>query len=146
MFSDVGWGEILVILVVAVVIFGPDRLPKLASDLARGIRTLRGVAQQARSEVGDELGPEFRNLDITALHPKTFARKALLDDDDDPLGLRRGDHDGARGNGASHDDDDDWLDDDGDLLVDDQPAEPATLAEPTSPEPGTKAPYDAEAT
>lgn len=142
MFSDVGWGEILVILVVAVVVFGPDKLPKLASDLARGIRMARGWAQKARDEFGDELGPEFRNLDITALHPKTFVRKALLDDDDDPLGLGGGDHNGSRRNGSSHDDDDDWLDDDGDLLVDDEdePAEPVALA------PGEKAPYDAEAT
>lgn len=144
MFSDVGWGEILVILVVAIVIFGPDKLPKLASDLARGIRMARGWAQRARDEFGEELGPEFRNLDITALHPKTFVRKALLDDDDDPLGLGGSDRDGGRRNGSSHhdDDDDDWYDDDddGDLLVDAEPAEPESL------EPGERAPYDADAT
>src|SRR4051812_8800665 len=89
MFTDVGWSEVLVILVVAVVIFGPEKLPKLASDLAKGLRMARGWAQRARSEFEDELPPEFRNMDISSLHPKTFVRKALLDGDDDPLGLNR---------------------------------------------------------
>ena len=41
MFSNVGWGEILVILVVAVIILGPDRLPDAARRLAKGLRKLR---------------------------------------------------------------------------------------------------------
>jgi len=84
-FNDVGWGEILVILVAAVIIFGPDKLPKLAADLAKGIRMVRNWAQKARSELEDELPPEFRNMDLASLNPKTFVRKALLEDD--PLGL-----------------------------------------------------------
>lgn len=124
MFADVGWGEVLVILLVAVIIFGPDKLPKLAADLARGIKMARSWAQRARSEFGDQLGPEFRDLDITALHPKTFVRKALLEDDDDPLGL----------NGVNRTN---TMDDDPDAFDDD---DTPTLA------PGERAPYDSDAT
>ncbi|MBO0830184.1 MAG: twin-arginine translocase TatA/TatE family subunit [Streptosporangiales bacterium] len=126
MFTDVGWGEILVILVVAVVVFGPDKLPKLASDLAKGIRMVRGWAQRARSEFEDELPEEFRNIDIASLHPKTFVRKALLDDDDDPLGLNR---ERVTVNGSVNG------------------ADAASgAAEPPSLPPGDKAPYDPDAT
>lgn len=126
MFTDVGWGEVLVILVVAVVIFGPDKLPKLASDLAKGLRMVRGWAQRARSEFEDELPEEFRNIDIGSLHPKTFVRKALLDGDDDPLGLNR---DRVTVNGSVN----------GAEAVS-GPAEPPSLP------PGQNAPYDPDAT
>lgn len=127
MFTDVGWGEVLLILVVAVVIFGPEKLPKLASDLAKGLRMVRGWAQRARSEFEDELPQEFRNIDIASLHPKTFVRKALLDDDDDPLGL---DRERVRVNGSSNG-----------AEKASAPAEP-----PPSLPPGEKAPYDPDAT
>lgn len=126
MFTDVGWGEVLVILVVAVVVFGPDKLPKLASDLAKGLRMVRGWAQKARSEFEDELPPEFRNIDIASLHPKTFVRKALLDGDDDPLGLSR---DRVTVNGSANGTD-----------------SASASAEPPSPPPGRNAPYDPDAT
>lgn len=87
MFDGVGWSEVLVLLVVAVIIFGPDKLPKVAADLAKGLKMVRNWAQRARSELEDELPPELRNIDIASLNPKTFVRNALLDDDDDPLGL-----------------------------------------------------------
>jgi sec-independent protein translocase protein TatB len=126
MFTDVGWGEVLVILVVAVVIFGPDKLPKLASDLAKGLRMARTWAQRARSEFEDELPDEFRNIDIASLHPKTFVRKALLDGDDDPLGLNR---ERVTVNGSSNGTD-----------------SVSGAAEPPSLPPGQNAPYDPDAT
>lgn len=126
MFTDVGWGEVLVILVIAVIVFGPDKLPKLASDLAKGIRMVRGWAQRARSEFEDELPQEFRNIDIASLHPKTFVRKALLDGEDDPLGL---DRERVAVNGSANG------------------ADPVSgAAEPPSLPPGEKAPYDPDAT
>jgi sec-independent protein translocase protein TatB len=76
--------EIGVLVIVALVVFGPDRLPTLARDAARMIRTLRDLAQGARTQLRDELGPELGNLDLASLNPRTALRRALLDDDDDP--------------------------------------------------------------
>jgi sec-independent protein translocase protein TatB len=83
-FFNLGPLEIAVLVVVALVVFGPDRLPTLARDAARMIRTLRELAQGARTQLRDELGPELGNLDLASLNPRTALRRALLDDDDDP--------------------------------------------------------------
>jgi sec-independent protein translocase protein TatB len=84
-FFNLGPLEIAVLVIVALVVFGPDRLPTLARDAARMIRTLRELAQGARTQLRDELGPELGNLDLASLNPRTALRRALLDDDDDPL-------------------------------------------------------------
>ena len=83
MFFNLGPLEIGVLVIVALVVFGPDRLPTLARDAARMIRTLRELAQGARTQLRDELGPELGNLDLASLNPRTALRRALLDDDED---------------------------------------------------------------
>jgi sec-independent protein translocase protein TatB len=82
-FFNLGPLEIGVLVIVALVVFGPDRLPTLARDAARMIRTLRELAQGARTQLRDELGPELGNLDLASLNPRTALRRALLDDDDE---------------------------------------------------------------
>ncbi|MEV4513513.1 twin-arginine translocase TatA/TatE family subunit [Dactylosporangium sp. NPDC049525] len=79
-----GW-EFLVIILVGLFIFGPDRLPKAISD---GLRMLRSVRQMARNATGDlsrELGTDIQLED---LHPKAFLRKHLLSEADEAA-LRR---------------------------------------------------------
>jgi sec-independent protein translocase protein TatB len=81
-FFNLGPLEIGVLILVALVVFGPDRLPTLARDAARMIKMLREVAQGARTQLRDELGPELGNLDLASLNPRTALRRALLDDDE----------------------------------------------------------------
>ncbi|MET7421278.1 twin-arginine translocase TatA/TatE family subunit [Dactylosporangium sp. NPDC005555] len=79
-----GW-EFIVIILVGLFIFGPDRLPKAIND---GMRMLRNVRQMARNATGDlsrELGTDIQLED---LHPKTFLRKHLLSEADEAA-LRR---------------------------------------------------------
>ncbi|HEY9474018.1 MAG TPA: sec-independent translocase [Mycobacteriales bacterium] len=83
MFNSLGWGEIAILVVIAVLIFGPDRLPSLARDAARMLRQVREMAQGARSQLRSELGPEFADLDLDSLNPKAFVRKHLFEDDRD---------------------------------------------------------------
>jgi sec-independent protein translocase protein TatB len=66
--------------VLALVIFGPDQLPKMAAQLGRALRDLRQLADKAKTDLTEGLGPEFADFDIADLHPKTFVRKHLLDD------------------------------------------------------------------
>ena len=91
--------EFLVLLVVAAVVLGPERLPRYAQQLTRLVRELRRMAQGAQEKVREELGPEFDDVDWRALDPRQYdprriVREALADsvDLDDPLGLRRQDH------------------------------------------------------
>lgn len=83
MFNSLGWGEVALLIVVALLIFGPDRLPSLARDAARMLRQVREMAQGARSQLKTELGPEFADLDLDTLNPRRFVRKHLFEDEPD---------------------------------------------------------------
>jgi sec-independent protein translocase protein TatB len=95
-FFGVNGSEFIVLLVVAAVVLGPERLPRYAQQLARLIRELRRMAQGASAQMRDELGPEFDDIDWRKLDPRQYdprriVREALADtsvDPDDPLGLR----------------------------------------------------------
>lgn len=83
MFGSLGWPEIVTLLVVALLVFGPDKLPGVARDAAQLLRQLRSMAKGARSQIKTELGPEFSDFDIDSLNPRTFVRKNLFEDDDE---------------------------------------------------------------
>jgi sec-independent protein translocase protein TatB len=79
--------NLLVLGVLALLIFGPDQLPKMASQAGRALRDLRRIAESAKADLQEGLGPEFRDFDVTDLHPKNFVRKHLWDEFD---GTRNG--------------------------------------------------------
>lgn len=79
---DVGIGEAGVLVVLALIIFGPDHLPKVAAQAGRALRQLRTMANSARQDLQDGLGPEFADFDVADLSPKRFVRKHLFEDID----------------------------------------------------------------
>jgi sec-independent protein translocase protein TatB len=82
---DLSITKLLVLAVLAIVIFGPDQLPKIASQAGRALREIRRLAEGATQDLREGLGPEFADFDVTDLHPKNFVRKHLMDgfgDDD----------------------------------------------------------------
>ena len=87
MFDNIGWGEIIVLGLVALFIFGPERLPHVAKEAAEGLkkarRAITGVREQVNDSLGDDLA-HLRDLDLRQYHPKTFIRNQLLADDDVP--------------------------------------------------------------
>lgn len=76
---DVGFAEVLVLLVVAVVVFGPDRLPEFARQAGRLVRRLRLLARSAQDDLRRELGPEYADLRLSDLDPRAAIRKHILD-------------------------------------------------------------------
>lgn len=97
-FGDLGWAEVAVLLVLALFVFGPERLPSIAADAGRAVRKARRYFRDMTEDLTAELGPEFRDVDLRSLNPKTFVSKHLLedlDDDDEPARARPG------GSGAS---------------------------------------------
>ncbi len=87
---DVGIGELLVIVVVGIIVFGPDRLPEYARQAGRMLRHLRTFAQSAQNDLRNELGPEFADLQLSDLDPRTMIRKHVLEGmDDEPLATAR---------------------------------------------------------
>ncbi|MFD5100267.1 sec-independent translocase [Streptomyces albidochromogenes] len=86
MFSDIGALELVTLVVLAVLVFGPDKLPKLVQDASAMIRKIREFSESAKQDIRSELGPEFKDFDFEDLNPKTFVRKQLMENDD--LGLK----------------------------------------------------------
>lgn len=85
MFNDIGPLELVTIVVLAVLVFGPDKLPKVIQDVMRTIRKIREFSESAKDDIRQELGPEFKDFEFEDLNPKTFIRKHL---DGDELGLK----------------------------------------------------------
>lgn len=79
MFDSIGWPEIIVVVLVGLFIFGPDKLPKMISEGVAMIRQLRRMATNATGDLSRELGTD---ISVEDLNPKTFVRKHLLSDDD----------------------------------------------------------------
>ncbi|MFF0414066.1 sec-independent translocase [Kitasatospora sp. NPDC004745] len=145
MFSDVGGLEILTLIVMAIIIFGPDKLPKLIQDTMGFIRKVRSFADNAKEDIRSELGPDFKDFDFEDLHPKTFVRKQLLGGNEDPLGLKDmkdsldirsvlDDKPAAPVNGRS-----------GSVSFD-KPAAPPAAAAGAPLQPGERPPFDPDAT
>ena len=83
----IGFGELVVIAFLAVLVFGPDRLPELAKQAGQFVKKVRAFANNARDELRNELGPEYADLELRDLDPRVIVRKhiaeALADDDDE---------------------------------------------------------------
>src|SRR3954468_2531539 len=85
----IGVPEFMVILVVALFVFGPDRLPDFARQAGRMVRQVRALTRQTRDDLRAELGPEYADFELTDLDPRRAIRKHILeaweDEDDDEL-------------------------------------------------------------
>ncbi len=115
---DLSIPKLLVLAVIALIVFGPNELPKIASQAGRALRDLRRIAEGAKNDLREGLGPEFADLELEDLHPKRFVQRHLFDD-------LNGDNGNGPGNGAAAA----------------RPRASGTLLAP-----GERAPYDTDAT
>lgn len=83
MFNQVGWPELTVILLLALFVFGPDRLPGLAADAGKALRQARNYLRGMTDDLKAELGPEVGDLDLASLHPREFVKRHLFEDEDE---------------------------------------------------------------
>jgi sec-independent protein translocase protein TatB len=89
-FGNVGWAEMVVLLVAALVILGPERLPGAVQWTARSLRQVRDYASGATAQLKEEMGPEFDDLrkplseinQLRGMTPRSAITKHLLDGDD----------------------------------------------------------------
>jgi sec-independent protein translocase protein TatB len=125
---NIGPLELVVLALVGIIVLGPDRIPGVARDAARMIRQLRDTATGARSQLKNELGPEFADVgldslrELRSLNPRTAIQRALLGDDDEVADV---------------------------VPRDDAPADAPAAARPPAQQPlgrGDKAPFDEDAT
>lgn len=84
---DLSITKLMVLALIGLVVFGPEQLPKMAAQAGRALRDLRRLADNARADLSESLGPEFRDFDFNDLNPRAFVRKHLVEDG--------GEHEGA---------------------------------------------------
>lgn len=90
MFTNVGWSELLVLGVIALVVLGPERLPEAARWLASAIRKVKQFASNAQQQLQDDYGTDFEEFreplkqlnELRGLNPRAMVTKHLLDGDD----------------------------------------------------------------
>lgn len=127
MFANVGWGEMLVLVVLGLVILGPERLPGAIRWTAGALRQARDYVANATDQLRDEIGPEFEDLraplselqKLRGMTPRAALTRHLLDGDDSLFTAV------------------------GSLAATPQPMPPIPAA---APEPGGPAPFDTDAT
>src|SRR5580765_635360 len=81
---DVNGWEFVLLIVIGVVVLGPERLPEYAAKLGRLVRQARAMAEGARGQLREQMGPEFddinwRQYDPRQYDPRRIVREALLD-------------------------------------------------------------------
>ncbi len=75
---DFNAAEIVLLLMLAVIIFGPEKLPDLARKTARVLNYVRNIANDAKGQLRRELGPEFDDFKLADLNPKAMLSKHVL--------------------------------------------------------------------
>lgn len=73
----VGLPELAVIIVVGLLVFGPDRLPDYAKQAGQFIRQVRAFSTSTRDDIRRELGPEFADFELTDLDPRRAVRRYI---------------------------------------------------------------------
>jgi sec-independent protein translocase protein TatB len=82
---DVNGWELIVLVIVGILVLGPERLPEYAGKLANMVRQVRNLATNARTQLKDQMGPEFEDVDWRQFDPRQYdprriVREALMDD------------------------------------------------------------------
>lgn len=138
-------GEILLLILIAVLVLGPQRMPEYAAKLARGIRQVRVMAEGAKGELKEQLGDDYKDVnwrqyDPRQYDPRRIVRQALIEPLDEAVGAPLRDTAaaataagslGAAGAGASSGGVDTAVDE---------------LIDPTSYDPSRPTPFDSDAT
>jgi TatA/E family protein of Tat protein translocase len=77
---DIGLPELIVIFVVALLVFGPKKLPELAKTLGKGIGELKRAFQDVKEQVETEFEETNRTLDSTTGYNKSSAADQKAND------------------------------------------------------------------
>lgn len=76
----IGASEFILLIVIAVIMFGPEKIPEFSRKAARVLVAVRDIANNAQTQLRSELGPEYSDLQIQDLNPKTFVAKHMREE------------------------------------------------------------------
>lgn len=85
-FGGLTFDKIFIILLIALFVVGPDKLPGYAKRLGELVRSVKRMADGAKDRLRDEMGPEFddvnwKQLDPRQYDPRRIIRDALIEDE-----------------------------------------------------------------
>lgn len=85
---DIGIGEIIILAVVGLLVFGPERLPRAAADAAKWLKQIRAMASGARQDLADSAGLDLSETvdtvkSLQEFHPRRLAASILKDEPED---------------------------------------------------------------
>jgi len=80
----VGLPELAVIAFIAILFVGPEKMPDYTRQAGAILRKVRDFANSARDELRDELGPDYSDLELRDLDPRTIVRKHIIEAMEDP--------------------------------------------------------------
>ncbi|MCW2600495.1 MAG: twin-arginine translocation protein TatB subunit [Frankiales bacterium] len=83
MFGGLGWPETAVLLLLGLIVVGPERLPGIAQEAGKTLRKVRAYLKELGDDLKADLGPEVGDLDLRSLNPRELVRKHLFEDDDE---------------------------------------------------------------
>lgn len=135
---NINGSEMVIVIVIAILVLGPNKLPYYAKQLRNLVRNAKKMADNATQQVKDELGDDFKDVDWAKLDPRQYdprriVRDALNDDEEE---------DDEFGSPAQDDESEDSADDDFDRV----PAGSRASEQAALRVPGEPAPFDSEAT
>lgn len=84
MFFGINGSEVLLLILIAIIVLGPQRMPEYAAKLARGIRQMRLMAEGAKGQLKEQLGPDYQDInwrqyDPRQYDPRRIVRQALIE-------------------------------------------------------------------
>ncbi|MFV0464265.1 MAG: preprotein translocase subunit TatA [Nostocoides sp.] len=128
-----GW-ELLILGFLAVALLGPDRMPEYAAKMAHGIRRVRVMAENAKVQLKEQLGPEYEDLNWRQYDPRQYdPRRIVREALQEPLDTTTA---AIKDAGAVID---------GTTIADPAPAQPVAIAA-TDYDPSRPTPWDVDAT
>lgn len=91
MFDSIGWPEIFAIVVIGIIIVGPEKMPRVIEDVRAAIFAARKAINNAKAELNGEFGEDFDEFkkplsqiaNIQRMGPRGVLSKALFDGDEE---------------------------------------------------------------
>src|SRR5690625_162445 len=80
MIAGINGSEALILLVIILIVVGPDRLPRYAAQLGKFVRNVKTVLSDAQNKVRDELGPEGEEIPWDKLDPRQYDPRRIVRD------------------------------------------------------------------
>ncbi|MGO4186879.1 Sec-independent protein translocase TatB [Pseudarthrobacter sp. TAF60_1] len=82
--------EFFVLLIIGILVIGPQRLPEYTQKLANLVKEVRRMASGAREQIKEEVGIDIDDVDWKKYDPRQYdprriIKEALLDDDTKPV-------------------------------------------------------------